>query len=284
MKKVILFILIFSLCSPTLTNNSTYGNVKPVKKFNIGYYENDPYFNYAGTLYGIIKGFHKMGYIKTLENIPYASGSDDAYKLWKWLEDNNSSTSLLNFKSANFINLSNVIDSQKPSELKKIIKNNNIDLLITMGTKAGKLASQNIDDIPVLVFSCSDAIKAGIISSVKDSGKNNVWAHVDPTRYIRQLNVFYDLFKFKKLGVVYENTELGRNVAAIDTIRVFAKAHKFKLVEYYVEESKSISDNSRYEKELNEAYSKISKEVDAFYLTPGTRVFKQYLFISSTFL
>jgi ABC-type uncharacterized transport system substrate-binding protein len=145
------------------------------------------------------------------------------------------------------------------------------DLIFVMGTKAGKFASENIKNTPVMVFSTSNAVGAGIIDSAMDSGEDNLWAHVDSTRYYRQLDVFYDTFKFEKLGVVFEDTDSGRDLAAIPTIYKFAEEKNFEVVERYVREAESEEDQARYDLELKAAYKEISKEVDAVYLTPGSR-------------
>lgn len=145
------------------------------------------------------------------------------------------------------------------------------DLVIVLGTRAGKFASANINGTPIMVFSTSNAIGAGITASSEDSGKDNIWAHVDTKRYLRQLNVFYDLFKFKTLGIVFENTESGRVQASYDLVKEFAKSNNVKLIEKHVSEPINPEDQLRYDQELKKAYKEIANEVDAFYLTTGAR-------------
>lgn len=265
---VLIFILNFSTYSYGLNNLDPIKNKNA--KFKIAYCENDPYFNYTGTLYGIIKGLYELGWIKNIENIPYDSGSDDSKILWNWLS-NNDVSDYIEFVDDAFISLIDMNEDTRFITMKNKLKNNDIDLILTMGTKAGKYTSENIRNIPVMVFSSSNAVRSNIVSGTIYSQSNNIWAHVDPNRYERQLRVFYDLFKFKRLGIVYENTELGKTLSAINTVKSFCLSHDITLVEKYVSEAKSIEDIPRYEEELKLAYESLSKEVDAFYLTVGSR-------------
>jgi ABC-type uncharacterized transport system substrate-binding protein len=247
--------------SPKLNNSS---------KFKIAYCENEPYFNYTGTLYGIIKGLYELGWIKTLNGLPYVPGDEDSEKIWKWLCTNDVSD-YIEFVDEGFIRLIDIEHEDRNYIINEKLKNNKVDLLISMGTKAGKYTRDNVNNTPIMVFSSSNALRAKKIASIEDSGKDNIWAHMDPDRYNRQLKVFYDLFKFKRLGIVYENTNIGKTLSAIDTVKEFAHENNIQLVEGFVAEAKSDDDILRYEKELKEAYDKISKETDAFYLTVGSR-------------
>jgi len=64
-----------------------------------------------------------------------------------------------------------------------------------------------------MVFSTSNAVQVGIVNSNDYSGRDQVWAHMDPDRYRQQIEVFHDIFAFKKLGMVYEDSVSGRALA-----------------------------------------------------------------------
>lgn len=72
------------------------------------------------------------------------------------------------------------------------------------------LASADID-IPVVVASVTNAVEAGIIPSVEDSGRDNLVAVIEPERFKHQVMLFHDIFKFKKLGIAYEDSSSGRS-------------------------------------------------------------------------
>lgn len=139
--------------------------------------------------------------------------------------------------------------------------------MIVMGTKAGLALANDKHTVPTLVFSTSDPIGSGIIKSQTDSGLDNVWAHVDRRQYQRQIEVFYDSFKFKKMGFVFENSDIVKNYIAYEDIKKVAKEKNFELVESYVDEPKDDNDYDRYYKEVAEAYQKLSTNVDAMLLT-----------------
>lgn len=239
-------------------------------KYRIAYLENDPYFNYAGTFYGVICGLRGAGWIVSAEHMPYKLGDDDTRPMYEWLTSEMDSD-FLEFPEDGYYQLINMDESAQEQFIKRFNDTKDFDLLLVMGTKAGKFASKHITNIPVMVMSTSNAVGAGIVTSTEESGRDNLWAHVDPERYYRQLSVFHDIFGFNKLGIVYEDSSSGRVVAAVDTVEAFAKEWDVEIVRYYVNEAIDEVDKLRYDRELMAAYNKIANEVDAFYLTPGSR-------------
>jgi len=63
-------------------------------------------------------------------------------------------------------------------------------------------------------MSVTDAVNSGIVLSAEDSGKDNVHAQLEPGRFHRQISMFHEIFRFKKLGVPFEDTPEGRKTAA----------------------------------------------------------------------
>ena len=110
-----------------------------------------------------------------------------------------------------------------------------MDLVIAMGTWAGKDMANNNHKTPTMVLSTSDPIGSGIIKSIEDSGYDHVHARVDPTRYERQVRIFHDLIGFQKLGIAYEDSVYGRTYAAIDPIEKVAKERGFDIVRCYTQ-------------------------------------------------
>lgn len=234
----------------------------------IAYIENDPYFNYTGTFYGILKGLDGLELIDVVNSLDFQIGDEDSKLIWDVISKRPSEN--IEFVEDGFFRLLMQSEDEQAQMMKRI-EAGEFDLILVMGTKAGKFAAANIKNTPVMVFSTSNAVGAGIVDSPEDSGQDNLWAHVDTTRYYRQLDVFYDTFKFDKLGVVFEDTKSGRDLAAIPTIYKFAEENNFEVVEKYVSEAESEEDQARYDREIKAAYKEISKEVDAIYLTPGSR-------------
>lgn len=71
----------------------------------------------------------------------------------------------------------------------------------TFGTAAGLDMATDEHSVPTFCMSVTDAVQAGIIQSADDSGRDHVHAPIETGRYERQITVFHDVFKFKRLGI-----------------------------------------------------------------------------------
>lgn len=240
------------------------------RKWRIGYCETEPFSNYSGILNGIIRGLEEYGWIENAKDLPYVQGQDDTKEMWEWLSKNDvgeymefpadAHYTLSNMKQENGLGPENVI-------IERLNTKKDIDLMIVMGTKAGKLLSNDRHNTPIFVFSASDAFASGIVKDVEYSGSSHIWAHMDANRFKRQLQVFDDIFDIKKLGIVYENTELGKNYAALGDIEYMAKERGFGIEREFVNEPKGDDDVERYRRDLKTAYQRLAQKVDAFYIT-----------------
>lgn len=284
-KKLIcsMLILIFPLfftSSALSEKNSEIKNItnytKNGHKWRIGYCESRPYANYAGTLYYLVKGLNSIGWISDVSKLNFNWGQTDTREMWNWLSSNNMGPNIEFVKDA-YYSLDN--DASKGEEVvKRLMENKDIDLMITMGTNAGKLLARDDYNTPIMVFSTSNAVQSGIVSGIEDSRSNHIWAHMDPNRYRQQLEVFYDMFKFKKLGFVYEDSPNGMAYAALYDIKYVAKEKGFEIVPYTIEATKGADDQDRYFNDLIAIHKKMAQEVDAYYYTiaqsPGLKIQK----------
>lgn len=206
------FILLLNLCwqfplsaedtipEPCLNNG---------KKWRIGYYKGGPWQDYRESLKAAVEGLMERGWIEK-EPFPKVSTSDQpsTLPLWNWL------ASSLNSRYIEF-----VPDAFWTSELKddvrqkvretciRRLQDGSIDLIIAIGTWAGKDIANNQHSIPTMVMSTTDPIQAGIIKSAEDSGRDHVHARCDPTRHQRQIRLFNDIVQFKRIGVVFNEKD-----------------------------------------------------------------------------
>ncbi|MCX6090416.1 MAG: hypothetical protein NTX88_08655 [Candidatus Atribacteria bacterium] len=90
---------------------------------------------------------------------------------------------------------------------------------------------------------------------------------MDPDRFRRQVEVFFDLFHFQKMGMVYEDSTVGRTYAAVTDVEAVAKERGFWVVRRLVDEPKSPDDRERYYQEVLKAHRELALEVDAMFLT-----------------
>lgn len=152
-------------------------------------------------------------------------------------------------------------------KFKRIIDNKGaIDVIISFGTASSTVIS-SLDNLstPVYVTAVSDPVASGIIDNVNDSGNDYLTAFTDPGRFERQVRLFHNVVKFKKLGVLYTNTEDGRTYAALTDIQKVAGDLGFEVVG----ETDLIEADSdpRAPAKYLEALKKLAPRVDAVYLT-----------------
>jgi len=234
-------------------------------KWRIGYYEGGEYIDYQKIFTETVHGLMRLGWIEVAE-IPEQQGEQTA-NLWKWLSVNAKSDYLEFVTDAHYS--ANWDDDTRAQTVAKLTKRlngkNDIDLLIAMGTWAGKDFASNKHSTPTMVLSASDPLSAGIIKSVEDSGYEHVHASVDPYRYERQLRVFHEIIGFKKLGVAYEDSVNGRSYAAIEFVEKVAKDRGFEIVRCNT--VSDIADTSVAERSVVDCFHKLADQVDAIYVT-----------------
>lgn len=250
-----------SLSNTPHTNN---GN-----KWRIGYAESEPFFNFTGSLHGLVFGLKEMGWISVdLEKMPYKPGQEDSLAMWNWLASQDTGN-YIEFVQDAYYSLYRPEDEDAVQ--KRLAEKKDLDLMIVMGTYAGQVLVNDNHRTPIMVFSASNAVSSGIITKDTDSGKDHVWAHMDSNRYKRQIQVFHDIFQFKKLGIVYEDSPVGRVYAALDDLEELSKELGYEIITQKVDEAKNHEDRERYHRDVLEANKKLAKQVDAMYLTAGTR-------------
>lgn len=256
-----LFIVIpsflFAKSTPRLNNG---------KKWRIGYLEGGPYLNYQGTLKSIIERLMAMGWIEK-QRLPGLPDLENTRVLWEWLSNPDRS------KYLEFVK-----DGYWSSEWKKNERANSVaqikkristvkdfDLFIAMGTWAGQDLVAITDTIPVMVMSCSDPVKAKIVQSARDSGKDNVHAWCDPTRGERRLRLFHDILGFNKLGVIYENTADGKIYANISSISKVSRERGFDVIECEANETGLTLQESR--DNVARCINKMAQLIDALIIS-----------------
>lgn len=286
MKKLILFLLLALLMASSAFSEPNAGpdiSNAPVlnqgKKWRVAYIEGIPYANFTGTFFYLLKGLESRGWVKGVSKVPFTWGQLDTKVMWDYIVSTKDFSDFIEFVPDGYYSLKS-IPGKEQDVLKRFTDNKEADLLIVMGTVAGKLMANDQTRAKTMVFSTSNALKSGIVKGVDSSGRTAIWAHMDPNRYKVQLQVFWDIFRFKKLGVVYEDSPNGKTFAAIDDIDFVAKEKHFDVVKKVVVGAKDYIDQDRYFKDLLQAHKELAGEVDALYYTvspaPGLR--QEHLF------
>lgn len=236
------------------------------KKWRVAYYEGGPYFEYQQVLGATIRGLMMLGWIKPA-TLPEQTG-EETETLWRWLSEEAQSDYLEFVKDAHYSSNWHEEGLRQEVPAKIIDRLNNdkdIDLVIAMGTWAGKDLANDRHRTPTLVFAASDPIAAGIIKSVEDSGLSHVHAAVDPSAYERQIRIFHEMTNFKKLGIAYEDSVEGRSYAAIDVIEKAAEDLDFEIVRCHTQSD--IPDLEAAGHSVVKCFETLAAKVDAIYVT-----------------
>lgn len=234
------------------------------KKWRLGYYEGGEYWEYQDTLLATIKALMDLSWIETVE-IPPQQGVQ-TQELWNWLATEAKSEYLEFVADAHYsAGWDGELREKMSNEIiERFNQKGDIDLMIGMGTWAGQDLANDKHHTPIIVLAVSDALASGIVKSFEDSGYDHIHARVDPTRYERQVQIFYDIIGFQKLGVAYKNDVAGRSYAAIDKVEKVASELGFELVSCYVETSPDVQQD---EENVKTCFKELTEKVDAIYVT-----------------
>ena len=252
------------------TYQSIYGTTPTVKpngeKWRLGYLQAGEYKDYLPVFRAIIIGLANMGWINTTQ-IPEISAEDGTKKLWEWLSAPDRSMYLEFVPNAYYSGdwTPELRQKIKARVLDRLNTQMDIDLMFALGTWAGQDLANNQHSVKTMVFSTSDPIGSKIIKSVDDSGFDHIWARVDPTRYERQVTLFHDIFDFKRLGVVFEDSVEGRTYGSVDKVELVASRRAFKLVPCTAQFSRIPEEEAMLN--VLRCHEELAPQIDAFYIT-----------------
>ena len=271
LKIIIGILLIFFLgvsCSTKKDEFSTEPQSNNGKKWRVGFLEGGPFVGYPMTLKALVQGLLELGWVEEIQ-IPAQSDETATEEMWTWMANNVKSKYIEFAADAYWSNRWDNVNLRTKTKREIINRFNgkkDIDLIIAMGTWAGKDLATDEHSVPTVVVASRNPVLSGIIKSDKDSGYNHVHARVDSTRYERQVRQFHDIFKFKRLGIVFDKySPSGRNYAGIEQIENVAKERQFTIVSCY---APSVEVPIGYaEKAAIECYRELAPKVDAVYLT-----------------
>jgi ABC-type uncharacterized transport system substrate-binding protein len=234
-------------------------------KWQLAYCESESFGNYTATLVGIVKGLAELGWVTDLDGFESIVATNSSQEIWQYLASREVSP-YLEFVDNAFYNLKSA-EGIDEKILERLSRNKDIDLILVMGTRGGLALANNRHDTKTLVFGASNAVRSGIIKSEEDSGLDHVWAHTDLQRFERQIKVMYDIVNFKKLGLVYEDSEVAKVYSAVSEVEKLAQEKGFEIVRYYVNEPINEEGYPLYYQQVGEAYGKLAQQVDAMYVT-----------------
>ncbi len=271
---ITILLVFYSVASSEAVNENEIAPAPRLKdglKWRIGYCESKNFVNYPATFNALIQGLTQLGWLTGTDNLPYARGQEDTRAMWEYLSSHDCGP-YIEFVGDAYYSFNNMNESLRGETAAGITdrlnKRQDLDLMIVMGTTAGQALANDARSVPLMVFSTSNAVHVGIVYSNDYSGLDQVWAHMDPDRYRQQIEVFHDIFAFKKLGMVYEDSVSGRALAAIEDVEAVAGERGFEIVRCFVKDNQS--DKNAFYREMLEAHRKIAREADAMYISVYT--------------
>ena len=168
----------------------------PAKKWRVAYIEGGGYTDYQRIFAATAKGLAELGVIAD-GDVPIPEKTDDTRPIWDWLAEHAGGDRLVFLKdgyySANWDAAQRA--ANRKALLDRIREKGDVDMIFAFGTWAGLgMATAAIISVPVFSMSVTDAVQAGIAKSLKDSGRDNLHAQIDPERYKRQMRQFSMIF------------------------------------------------------------------------------------------
>ncbi len=245
------------------------GPTRPVNnnghKWRIAYLEGGNFQDYQTIFLKIVAGLIELGWIEPMP-LPEAYDPDHG-RIWAWVAERVRSD-YVEFVPDGFYSSSFKDDLRRQTRrelLRRLNEDQDINLILAMGTWAGQDLATDEHAVPTVVASTSDPLRSGIIRSVEDSGLDHLHAKVEPGRYAHQLRLFHDTIGFKSLGVVHEDSLEGRTFAALDEVELVAAERGFA-VQRCIARNNEVSLALAFA-ETSACYDEFAPRVEAMYVT-----------------
>lgn len=249
-------------------------NIKPSKKegggkYRIAYVDYDDYLPAREQLYYILSGLKSMGWI-TCEGFPFQENNMSTEEMIHALAEMDLGEYIEFCEDAFYYLDYDGEEAVQEGLYYHAVEKKDIDLILVFGTSAGKLVKDMNLPIPMVDFSATDPVASGIIdSSAEGSGRDNVWAQVEPSMPLRQLKYYHSIKPFDRLGIVVYGDE---TVSGVPDIEKAAREVGFELVKYdFPEVSRETEEElEKYYKTVQQKFRELCMEdIDAFFLTVG---------------
>jgi ABC-type uncharacterized transport system substrate-binding protein len=274
--RIVIFLLIFGVVNPVVSMVSADPVLKSSRIWRVIYVEAGPYRDYRLNLYGLAQGLYDYGLIDAQPPLELYSDEDESLDLWSWLSTSVTSQNLQFLKDGFYsANWSDEQQAKNKKEILERLERGEIDLILTLGTSAGQSLITDEHTTPILSISSTDPVAAGISLTQEDSGRDNVHVQVVAGAVEYQLAMFYNMFKFKTLGVPYDSTKVGQSTMAIPTVEKMAKEKGFAIVPCVTD--LEIEDLEQSYQNLQKCIDKLSVDCEAIYLTVNNGMQEKYM-------
>lgn len=266
---------VFSYWSGQRTSPVTH----PVgRRWRVAYYEGGPWDDYPLHLRGLVHGWMDLGWIEP-DTLPEPTTPGDTKTLWRWL-CTQARSEYLEFAQGNYYS-ADWVGSRRQAMRAELIDRLNrpgeIDLVLAMGTWAGKDLATDDHSVPTLVMSTSDPVASGIIDSPDDSGFDHVHCYCDPNRYVRQIRAFHNIVQFERIGVPYEDTPDGRVYANVEDLERIGREMGFEVVHASWPKPPGPEHDDLLKQLGRQAFAELAPKVDAVWIGSLTEAAPRFM-------
>lgn len=232
-------------------------------KFRIAFVDLDPYDYTTQIIYHLLEGLKSDGWLE-YDELPDPDESD-ARALITYLAENGAGPYIEFVADASYYTLIDGEDVARAGLDQHIRVNHDIDMLWACSTSTAKLASEYADEVIVIAYPLSAPVTSGIVKGEEYSEVDNVWAHVDTSRFRRQMKVFREVYPFQKIGAVYYD----EGVSSISDYIAGAEEEGVEIVCQQIPASTSEEDIEQFNSNFLSAVRKMLRQdgIDAFLLT-----------------
>jgi ABC-type uncharacterized transport system substrate-binding protein len=133
-----------------------------------------------------------------------------------------------------FLSFEEIDQNDIPETVKNFLYNNDIDLVLTLGTETSLIVTQEKKiGLPTLGISINNPVTAGLVKGKDFSGDPDFTTLVySQSPGLSVFTVFHQLLKFKNMGLPYNNTIGGRSIAFLEEARQVGRDRGFEIIEY----------------------------------------------------
>lgn len=138
----------------------------------------------------------------------------------------------------------------------------NVDLIFANSTPSALGAMQATSDIPIVFTSVTDAVDAGLVSSMDEAGKN-VTGVVDlhPEAIVKTVEFIDAYFSGSTVGLIYNSGEQN-SIAQVESVQDAGAGTSLRFAE------RTVSNSA----EVHQAATSIASDVDVFYIVTDNTV------------
>ncbi len=252
-----------------------------VEKVRIGYIQTMEYGFFAEFLLKLAEQMEKEGSIaegfsNKYSNINYEAKIEegDTKKLWEDICANNVEGARYQFVKEAFFDM----NLMKEDQYETMANRDDVDLMFAMGTHPGVYMKEHEKKNNYMVIMAADPVASGIVKSKTERFTDNSYAEIDDNGYRRQIRAGIKFLHFKKLGIVYEDSEDGRLYAALDIVEEESEKLGFEVLTEVIPPMSTKDKGKKFYKDLKKAYRNlIDRGMDTLYITASGMDYNQKL-------